>query len=481
MPTDAELLRRYVEHHDEGAFAELVRQNLDLVHATALRRAGGRAHLAEEIAQKVFCDLARKAAGLARHPALSGWLHQSTRYAAIDAMRSEHRRQKLAQSLSAMPDVDARSEPAVDWERLRPVIDEAMDQLTDRDREIVLQRFFKGLTFAELATRLTVPESTARLRAERALEKLRIHLGKHGVTSTSAALGLLLANQPLAAAPASLAASVTAAGLATAPVGGTAGLLSFFLMNKITVSIVSAVVAAASTALVSTSLAPGVSTEELAALRQENVRLSEATGPNASRASVAAVADEYAAQVTAIAQAMASRQSRLASASATTTRAAADASAGPSVTARGHRNHGMATPLDAQLTFAWASDAGDPDELAKVITFDPAVRDKAAAVLASMPESIRAQYPTPEKFYGMLYAVEGLEAPPPGEDLIEQGISGQDELRPGRIALQTVGSRGNFHEFQQTSDGWKYVVPEVAVVHLPGNLNSETLAKLPQP
>jgi DNA-directed RNA polymerase specialized sigma24 family protein len=122
MSTDAELLRRHGDHHDQGAFAELVSQNLDLVYAAALRRAGGRAHLAEEIAQKVFSDLARKAAVLVRHPALSGWLHQSTRYAAIDALRSERRRQKLAQTLSAMPDDHASVEPSVDWERLRPVV-----------------------------------------------------------------------------------------------------------------------------------------------------------------------------------------------------------------------------------------------------------------------------------------------------------------------------------------------------------------------
>ncbi len=53
MPTDAELLQRYVRERDESAFTELVRRHLGIVYGTALRRAGGRTHLAEEVAQKI--------------------------------------------------------------------------------------------------------------------------------------------------------------------------------------------------------------------------------------------------------------------------------------------------------------------------------------------------------------------------------------------------------------------------------------------
>src|SRR5438874_2734854 len=104
MATDAELLRHYVEKRDELAFSELVHRHLGLVYSAALRRTGGRTHLAEEISQVVFSELARKAAVLAGHPALIGWLYRSTRYAAIDAARTELRRQKLAQSYTVMQD-----------------------------------------------------------------------------------------------------------------------------------------------------------------------------------------------------------------------------------------------------------------------------------------------------------------------------------------------------------------------------------------
>ena len=86
--TDAELLRRYADGGSEAAFAELVRRHLNLVYFAALRQVGGDAHRAEEVAQSVFTDLARKARTLTAHATLTGWLHTSTRFAAAKARRT---------------------------------------------------------------------------------------------------------------------------------------------------------------------------------------------------------------------------------------------------------------------------------------------------------------------------------------------------------------------------------------------------------
>src|SRR6187551_3690982 len=128
MPTDAEMLQRYVRERDDRAFAELVQRHLGVVYGAALRRSGGRAQLAEEIAQQVFTDLARKAAALCRHPSLIGWLHRSTRYAAIDAIRAEQREKNLTESSAAMPDTNPPDNEE-EWALLRPVLDDALDRL----------------------------------------------------------------------------------------------------------------------------------------------------------------------------------------------------------------------------------------------------------------------------------------------------------------------------------------------------------------
>lgn len=79
---DTTLLRRYSEEGAEDAFRALVRRHIDMVYGVALRKVGGDAHLAGDVAQRVFTDLARKADALRDHPALAGWLFTSSHYTA---------------------------------------------------------------------------------------------------------------------------------------------------------------------------------------------------------------------------------------------------------------------------------------------------------------------------------------------------------------------------------------------------------------
>lgn len=474
MLTDAELLHRYVHEQSEEAFTEFVHRNVGLVYSAALRRTGGRAHLAEEIAQKVFSDLSHKAAALSRHPAVAGWLYRSTRYAAIDAVRAERRRQNLAQSLSAMHGESSLPEPPASWDQLQPVLDDAMDALKERDREIMLLRFFKGLTFAEVGEKLHLSENAARKRADRALDKLRTQLGKRGVTSTAAALSLLLTNQSLAAAPASVAAIVAAAALTTTPATGVAGLLTIMMMSKLTAPVCSAVCAAALTTIV-WSTAHQDLRPEIARLRQENARLAKATSADSPAAARIAVAHDYARQATAIAQAMG--RSPAAPAELTPTPPRSANSAEPALSAHGYSNRGQATALDAVITFAWASDTCDPEIFSKLVYFDAATREHALKVLAIMPAAIRVSYPTPEDFYGLLLAASCVEAPPP-DAAIAKHLMTLVEIGPGRVAVRRIGSTQNFHEYQQTSEGWKFVFPDAGIESAPQILNSETLANL---
>lgn len=480
MPTDAELLQRYVAQQDERAFAELVQRYLGLVYAAALRRTSGQAHLAEDIAQKVFSDLARKAATLAGHPALTGWLYRSTRYVAIDAIRSEQRREKLSETLRAMPDDASLSDPPVDWDRLRPVIDEALDQLKESDREVLLLRFFNGLTYAEVGQRLALSENTARMRAERALDKLRVFLGQRGVTSTSVALGLLLAHPAFAAAPAALAPAIAASALAAASVGAT-GFASFLLMNKVALPVLSAALAAGVTVIVWTAVARDDSRHELASLRQENARLvAQATPPASAPAhtSSSAPTKQSASPAAAIVTAWDERQARTA---ATAAQAVSPAAPDP---AHGHRNRGQATPADAGYTLAWAGTIGDVDALSKLIWFDDDARQAALDVMAGLPESVRERYPTPEKFYGFLFALDGvLLAPPPRIETMERMESQFEwvEIAPGRMAARRKGTTQNYHVYQQTAEGWKLVFPKAGVLGMPKNLNGDVLAKFGTP
>jgi RNA polymerase sigma factor (sigma-70 family) len=237
---DAELLRRYAEDGVEAAFAALVQRHLRLVYAAALRRTNGDPHLAADVSQAVFAALAREAASLQRHRLLAGWIYTATRNAALNVLREEKRRRIREQEAHLMQqsETTAGTFPReIDWSRARTVY-EAMDELNERERQAVLLRFFEARPFAQVGLVLGVSEDAARMRVERALEKLRGLLARRGVTSTSAAVTALLAQEAVCAVPAGLAATVTSsavAGVAGAAVAGAplAGLVQFMATSKL--------------------------------------------------------------------------------------------------------------------------------------------------------------------------------------------------------------------------------------------------------
>ncbi len=231
MKDDAELLRCYAIDRSEPAFSELVERHVGMVYSAALRRTGGDRQLAADAAQQVFTTLARDARKLSNHTVLSAWLHTATRNAALNLVMSEQRR-KTRERTSAALVLESGSTP--EWEQLRPVLDAAIDELPEADRAAVVLRFLERRPFAEIGAVLRVTDDSARMRAERALEKLRVALARQGITSTAAALATIGASQALASAPAGLATTLAQTALAAAGTGwGIAALISSLMTSKI--------------------------------------------------------------------------------------------------------------------------------------------------------------------------------------------------------------------------------------------------------
>lgn len=223
MKTDFELLQEYLGSKSESAFTELVQRHFGLVYSVASRRLRGDAHLAEDVAQSVFNDLARKAHTLRNRATLGGWLYLSANTASAAVLRREGRR--LARETTAH-DMQTTFSPENDqpsWTQLRPVIDDAIIALREEDREAVVLRFFQQRSFADIGATLCVTEEAARKRVHRALEKLRETLQQRGVTSTSAALGVALAALGTISSPTALSAKVAANALASHGVSAGAG------------------------------------------------------------------------------------------------------------------------------------------------------------------------------------------------------------------------------------------------------------------
>jgi len=237
VQSDAELLRLYSREGSQAAFAELTKRHVHLVFGSALRRLDGNQALAEDVAQQVFIQLARRAEDLSRHPALPGWLYTATRNASINAAKAEHRRRMREKEAMNIERFSSQTEAVDESQRLRPILDRQIDGLSEKERIAVILRFFEGRQFPDIAQRLSISEDAARRRVGRGLDKMRKHLQRLGFRSTAGALGAFLTEEGIRAAPAATVARLTQAGLASslAPATMPLGLLKFMSKTKISI------------------------------------------------------------------------------------------------------------------------------------------------------------------------------------------------------------------------------------------------------
>jgi RNA polymerase sigma factor (sigma-70 family) len=207
--TDRDLVSQFVREKSETAFHELVRRHLAMVLATA-RRAVTDSQQAEEVAQSVFLLLASKAPELGDHQSIAGWLYQSAHRCALNARRSENRRQQREQIAAAMQ--THILEPS--REQLVEELERALSDLPTDDRDALVIRFLEDRQLREVGRELGVSEEAARKRVGRALERLRENFARRGITASAGTITLMLAGEAGATVPIGLITAITKTALA---------------------------------------------------------------------------------------------------------------------------------------------------------------------------------------------------------------------------------------------------------------------------
>jgi len=240
---DIALLHEYARNNSEAAFAELVSRHVNLVYSVALRSVRDPL-MAEEVTQAVFIILARKADSLSggwlhawlRRPrrqkdeekrrgvattSLAGWLCRTARYASANALTIQRRRQHREQEaymqniLAGGSDASSPQLQEETWHRIAPLLDGAMEQLGQKDHDALVLRFFEGRNFREVGAALGASEDAAKMRVNRALEKLRKFFTKRGVTLSSVAIAGTISANSVQAAPIGLAATISTMAIKT--------------------------------------------------------------------------------------------------------------------------------------------------------------------------------------------------------------------------------------------------------------------------
>src|SRR4029077_15382571 len=138
--------------------------------------------------QLVFVELGRKATRLLRHPALAGWLYTCVRGMAANARRAENRRKRRQVEYQTMSQLHSPESPESTWQQVRPVLDDTLHELGEKDRTAIVLRFFENLSLKEVGMQLGLNENAARMRVDRALERLHRLFSKRGITSARSVL-----------------------------------------------------------------------------------------------------------------------------------------------------------------------------------------------------------------------------------------------------------------------------------------------------
>jgi RNA polymerase sigma-70 factor, ECF subfamily len=129
---------------------------------------------AEEITQEVYASLAQALERSAESaPRTLGWLYTVARRRIADESR---KRAPTATPLELVP--GAAPDYGVFVARS---LQGALARLTPAQREVVVLRLLRGVSFGEIARRLEITEDAARMRFLRGLEQLRAELEQEGV------------------------------------------------------------------------------------------------------------------------------------------------------------------------------------------------------------------------------------------------------------------------------------------------------------
>jgi RNA polymerase sigma-70 factor (ECF subfamily) len=165
---DGELLRR-IASRDGRAFETLYRRYARPVYALALRRLGNR-ESAEEAVQETFTAVWRSARSFRpERGTASSWLYAIARNAVVDRFRA--RPEPLAEPPDQIAEEAGPAERAEHgWLAWR--VHRAVEELPEREREVLELAYWHELSQSEVAERLEIPLGTVKTRTRSALARL---------------------------------------------------------------------------------------------------------------------------------------------------------------------------------------------------------------------------------------------------------------------------------------------------------------------
>lgn len=176
-PVAQDALRR-IQDGDAGALGVLYDLYGGIAYGLA-RRITGDESAAEDVVQEAFIAAWRNARRFdASRATVRTWLLSIVHHKAVDsvrrrAVRSERTLPEVAAEVLPAPErTDEAAERQVDAEAVRS----ALAEIPEDQRQVIELAYYSGLTYVEVAARMSIPVGTVKSRMRLGLEKLRAAL-----------------------------------------------------------------------------------------------------------------------------------------------------------------------------------------------------------------------------------------------------------------------------------------------------------------
>jgi RNA polymerase sigma-70 factor (ECF subfamily) len=155
---------------DRQAFGELVRSNREGVVNVVYRMCGD-ANLAQDAAQEAFIRAWKHLPSYRPRSPFRNWVYRIANNAALDVLR----RQRETVDVDALPlaSSGAGPEATVEKEERAARVRQAVLELPEASRAVLVLREYEGLSYKEIADTLSIPVGTVMSRLNYARNRLR--------------------------------------------------------------------------------------------------------------------------------------------------------------------------------------------------------------------------------------------------------------------------------------------------------------------
>lgn len=194
FPREEQELIDNIARGDIDAFEQLFNEHWEFLHNVAYNRLQS-VDIADDLVQEAFTDIWQKRQSLHIHTSLQAYLYQVIKHKIFNHIRHKAIRQKeeykaLIKEKYYPDHMRTTTGEAVVVKELRQLINQEMEQLSEKSRQIFQLSRYEHYTYKEIADQMGCSAKTVEYHISKVLGKLKLQVEKYRAGLLSLAISL---------------------------------------------------------------------------------------------------------------------------------------------------------------------------------------------------------------------------------------------------------------------------------------------------